>query len=127
MAFFEFIGLIIGKALYEGILLDVAFAEFFLKKCLGGINYREYGIVGLAIWNHIINYHLYGNVVDDLRSLDPELYNGLIAVKNFRGNVEDLSLDFTLTQDGKSLLCMTREMKLSAALFLGGAWIDKMY
>lgn len=46
LAFFEFIGLIIGKALYEGILLDVAFAEFFLKKCLGGINYREYGIVG---------------------------------------------------------------------------------
>ncbi|CDS05598.1 hypothetical protein LRAMOSA08126 [Lichtheimia ramosa] len=76
LAFFEFIGLIIGKALYEGILLDVAFAEFFLKKCLGGINY-----------------------LDDLRSLDPELYNGLIAVKNFRGNVEDLSLDFTLTQD----------------------------
>lgn len=59
-------------------------------------------------------------LVDDLRSLDPELYNGLIAVKNFRGNVEDLSLDFTLTQDGKFLSCMTRESQLSAALLLGG-------
>lgn len=39
LAYFEFLGLIIGKALYEGILLDVAFAEFFLKKCLGKTNY----------------------------------------------------------------------------------------
>ncbi|KAI9496944.1 hypothetical protein BDB00DRAFT_806117 [Zychaea mexicana] len=74
LAYFEFLGLIIGKAVYEGILLDVAFAEFFLKKCLGGMNY-----------------------LDDLPSLDPELYNGLIAVKNFQGNVEDLSLDFSIT------------------------------
>jgi ubiquitin-protein ligase E3 C len=36
---FRFLGLIIGKAVYEGILLDVAFAEFFLKKCLGKANY----------------------------------------------------------------------------------------
>lgn len=39
LAYFEFMGLIVGKALYEGILMDVAFAEFFLKKCLGGFNY----------------------------------------------------------------------------------------
>lgn len=38
---FQFLGLIIGKAVYEGILLDVAFAEFFLKKCLGQVNYRK--------------------------------------------------------------------------------------
>ncbi|KAI8086325.1 uncharacterized protein BX664DRAFT_365944 [Halteromyces radiatus] len=76
LAYFEFLGLIIGKALYEGILLDVAFAEFFLKKCLGKINY-----------------------LDDLPSLDPELYKGLIQVKNFKGNVEDLCLDFTLTEN----------------------------
>ncbi|KAI9312726.1 hypothetical protein BX666DRAFT_2020906 [Dichotomocladium elegans] len=75
LAYYEFLGLIIGKALYEGILLDVAFADFFLKKCLGGINY-----------------------LDDLPSLDPGLYNGLMAVKNFRGNFEDLALDFTLTR-----------------------------
>ncbi|CAO3643333.1 unnamed protein product [Cunninghamella blakesleeana] len=74
LAFYEFIGLIIGKALYEGILLDVAFADFFLKKGLGKMNY-----------------------LDDLPSLDPELYKGLIQVKNFEGNVEDLCLDFSLT------------------------------
>ncbi|KAI9026654.1 hypothetical protein CLU79DRAFT_853565 [Phycomyces nitens] len=81
LVFYEFLGLIIGKALYEGILLDVAFAEFFLKKCLGKVNY-----------------------LDDLPSLDPELYKGLIEVKNFQGNVEDLCLDFTLARNeyGKS-------------------------
>lgn len=39
LEYFKFLGLIIGKAVYEGILLDVAFAEFFLKKCLGKVNY----------------------------------------------------------------------------------------
>ncbi|KAI9301643.1 hypothetical protein BJ944DRAFT_168718, partial [Cunninghamella echinulata] len=76
LSYFQFIGLIIGKALYEGILLDVAFADFFLKKGLGKMNY-----------------------LDDLPSLDPDLYKGLIQVKNFDGNVEDLCLDFTLTSN----------------------------
>lgn len=38
--------------------------------------------------------------MDDLPSLDPELYHGLISVKNFKGNVEGLCLDFTITRDG---------------------------
>ncbi|KAL7326000.1 ubiquitin-protein ligase (E3) [Mucor circinelloides] len=82
LEYFKFLGLIIGKAVYEGILLDVAFAEFFLKKCLGKVNY-----------------------LDDLSSLDPELYKGLLAVKNYDGNVEDLSLDFTSThmENGRSV------------------------
>lgn len=42
LEYFKFLGLIIGKAVYEGILLDVAFAEFFLKKCLGKVNYCKY-------------------------------------------------------------------------------------
>lgn len=43
--------------------------------------------------------------VDDLSSLDPELYKGLLAVKNYDGNVEDLSLDFTSThmENGRSV------------------------
>lgn len=39
LEYFRFLGLIIGKAVYEGILLDVPFASFFLKKCLGKVNY----------------------------------------------------------------------------------------
>lgn len=40
--------------------------------------------------------------MDDLASLDPELYTGLMFLKNYAGNVEaDLSLNFTVTQEGE--------------------------
>ncbi|KAG0341367.1 hypothetical protein BG004_006049 [Podila humilis] len=70
---YEFLGRILGKALYEGILIDAAFAGFFLGKCLGQANY-----------------------LDDLPSLDPDLYRGLMFLKNYDGDVEELSLFFTM-------------------------------
>lgn len=39
--------------------------------------------------------------LDDLASLDPDLYRGLIYLKNYTGNPEDLSLDFSITEDGE--------------------------
>ncbi|EMD40028.1 hypothetical protein CERSUDRAFT_46274 [Gelatoporia subvermispora B] len=71
---YRFIGRILGKALYEGILVDVAFAGFFLAKWLGKQSY-----------------------LDDLASLDPELYTGLLYLKHYTGNPEDLSLNFTIS------------------------------
>lgn len=38
--------------------------------------------------------------LDDLASLDPELYNGLIFLKNYTGNPEDLSLNFAVATEG---------------------------
>ncbi|KAF8580133.1 HECT-domain-containing protein [Ramaria rubella] len=73
---YRFIGRILGKALYEGILVDVAFASFFLAKWLGKQSY-----------------------LDDLASLDAELYNGLIFLKHYNKNFEDLSLNFTISED----------------------------
>ncbi|TPX33541.1 hypothetical protein SeMB42_g07460 [Synchytrium endobioticum] len=71
--YFEFLGRILGKALYEGILIDVAFAKFFLSKWLGRQSY-----------------------LDDLPSLDPDLYHSLMFLKNYTGDVEkDLMLTFT--------------------------------
>lgn len=35
LAWYRFIGRILGKALYDGILVDVAFAGFFLAKVCG--------------------------------------------------------------------------------------------
>ncbi|KAF9580734.1 hypothetical protein BGW38_002499 [Lunasporangiospora selenospora] len=83
---YEFLGRILGKALYEGILIDAAFAGFFLSKCLGQANY-----------------------LDDLPSLDPELYRGLMFLKNYEGNVEDLSLYFTV-DDEEMGSTVTREL-----------------
>ncbi|KAK4051663.1 ubiquitin-protein ligase (E3) [Microbotryomycetes sp. JL201] len=77
LEWYRFIGRILGKALYEGILLDVQFADFFLAKWLGRTSF-----------------------LDDLASLDPELYNGLLFLKRHAGNVEsDLSLNFTVSDD----------------------------
>ncbi|KAF8805019.1 HECT-domain-containing protein [Phlegmacium glaucopus] len=73
---YRFIGRILGKAMYEGILVDVAFAGFFLAKWLGKQSF-----------------------LDDLSSLDPDLYNGLIFLKHYAGDPEDLSLNFTMAME----------------------------
>lgn len=41
--------------------------------------------------------------LDDLASLDPELYQGLLFLKHYSGNYEDLALNFTVTQEGAVL------------------------
>ncbi|KAL1925160.1 uncharacterized protein VTP21DRAFT_43 [Calcarisporiella thermophila] len=77
LSYYEFLGRIIGKALYEGILVDVAFAGFFLTKWLGKQNY-----------------------LDDLPSLDSDLYKGLIALKHYEGDIEsDFAVNFTINDD----------------------------
>ncbi|KAH9948904.1 HECT-domain-containing protein [Amylocystis lapponica] len=76
LSWYRFIGRILGKALYEGILVDVAFAGFFLAKWLGKQSF-----------------------LDDLASLDPELYQGLIFLKHYTGNMEELSLNFTVAEE----------------------------
>ncbi|KAK7041620.1 ubiquitin-protein ligase (E3) [Paramarasmius palmivorus] len=65
---------VLGKAMYDGILVDVVFANFFLGKWLNRQSY-----------------------LDDLASLDPELYNGLIFLKHYPAEkVEELGLVFSL-------------------------------
>ncbi len=39
--YLEFMGRILGKALYEGILVGAEFASFFIEKWLGNKNYRK--------------------------------------------------------------------------------------
>ncbi|KAJ3886169.1 HECT-domain-containing protein [Lentinula edodes] len=73
LSWYRFIGRILGKAMYEGILVDVAFAGFFLAKWLGRQSF-----------------------FDDLASLDPDLYKGLVFLKHHTGDFEDLSLNFTV-------------------------------
>jgi ubiquitin-protein ligase E3 C len=102
LAFFEFLGLIIGKALYEGILVEAAFAGFFLSKCLGKMNYCKFNFHTYHTYAREHKFGLLTNLtVDDLPSLDYELYKGLINLKNYDGNVEDLCLDFSITDNGK--------------------------
>ncbi|KAF2830557.1 E3 ubiquitin-protein ligase NEDD4 [Ophiobolus disseminans] len=83
---YEFLGRIIGKCLYEGILVDVNFAPFFLRK------WALTGGEGSAP-----NESGYRPTLNDLRDLDEELYQGLHKLKTYPGNVEDFSLNFTVT------------------------------
>lgn len=54
----EFVGRIVGKALYEGILLDYSFSLVFVQKLLGRYSF-----------------------LDELSMLDSELYRNLMYVK----------------------------------------------
>ncbi|VDB90411.1 Bgt-4053 [Blumeria graminis f. sp. tritici] len=80
---FVFLGRIVGKCLYEGILIDIEFAGFFLLKwATSGLMGSDFG---------------YRANIDHLRDLDESLHQGLLKLKNYHGNVEDFFLDFTIT------------------------------
>ncbi|KAI0420784.1 hypothetical protein F5X98DRAFT_361511 [Xylaria grammica] len=78
---YEFLGRIVGKCMYEGILIDISFASFFLLK------WASSGQSTSTDYRANLN---------DLRDLDPELYQGLMILKNYPGDVADLSVDFTI-------------------------------
>lgn len=76
---YEFLGRIIGKCLYEGILIDVVFAGFFLLK-----------------WAAAASDTGYRANINDLRELDEDLYTNMLKLKNYPGDVSELGLDFTI-------------------------------
>ncbi|KAK0125387.1 hypothetical protein ONS95_000593 [Cadophora gregata] len=94
---YEFLGRVVGKCLYEGILVDIGFAGFFLLK-----------------WATSGTESGYRANINDLRDLDEGLYQGLLKLKNYPGNVEDFSLDFTITDkissNGENENTITREL-----------------
>ncbi|KAJ6442069.1 IQ and HECT domain-containing protein [Purpureocillium lavendulum] len=78
---FEFLGRIVGKCMYEGILVDLAFAGFFLLKWPSTGPKDE---------------NTYKGSINDLRDMDAELYQGMLTLKNYPGDVSDLGFDFTV-------------------------------
>ncbi|KAJ4371207.1 ubiquitin-protein ligase (E3) [Neocucurbitaria cava] len=100
---YEFLGRIIGKCLYEGILVDVNFAPFFLRK---------WALTGGA--GSAPNESGYRPTLNDLRDLDEELYQGLHKLKTYPGDVEDFSLNFTVTDT--VVVDHTAELKKSKAI-----------
>ncbi|KAL6519741.1 E3 ubiquitin-protein ligase upl6 [Orobanche minor] len=73
LQFFYFLGTILAKAMFEGILVDIPFATFFLTKLKQKYNY-----------------------LNDLPSLDPELYRHLIFLKHYAGDISELELYFVI-------------------------------
>ncbi|XP_057750940.1 E3 ubiquitin-protein ligase UPL6 [Arachis stenosperma] len=74
--FFHFLGTLLAKAMFEGILVDIPFATFFLSKLKQKYNY-----------------------LNDLPSLDPELYRHLIFLKHYDGDISDLELYFVIVNN----------------------------
>ena len=70
---YEFLGRVIGKCLYEGILVDVNFAPFFLLK------WALTGGTGSAVKESSYRANL-----NDLKDLDEGLYQGLVSVTAYR-------------------------------------------
>jgi ubiquitin-protein ligase E3 C len=83
----EFLGRMLGKAMYEGILVELPLAPFFLKKFRGA--YCD---------------------INDLPTLDPELYRNLVFLKRYTGDVAELGLTFTITDN---VLGVAREVELA--------------
>lgn len=81
LSLFEFVGKMLGKAVYEGIVVDVPFASFFLSQLLGHQHSALY------------------SSIDELPSLDADLYRSLTCVKHYEGDVQDLDLTFSLNED----------------------------
>lgn len=76
---FGFLGRILGKALYEGITINPQLAHFFLAFLRGDYNFL-----------HMLN---------DLKSMDSQLYHNLMFLKNYDGDVSDMCLTFTVSTD----------------------------
>ncbi|KAL5782068.1 hypothetical protein ACOSP7_007097 [Xanthoceras sorbifolium] len=76
LQFFHFLGTLLAKAMFEGILVDIPFATFFLSKLKQKYNY-----------------------LNDLPSLDPELYRHLIFLKHYEADISELELYFVIVNN----------------------------
>ena len=86
--FYRFLGRILGKAAFDGITVEPQFALFFLKKLISK-----------------------SNSLNDLKSLDGELYKHLNFLRAYDGDIGDLELYFQIT-DENNVTGETREIDL---------------
>lgn len=74
---YRFLGQMLGKAVFDGVLVDLPFANFFLKKMIGK-----------------------GLCFGDLKSRDSQVYKNLAMLKSLSAEeIESLGLDFTITDN----------------------------
>lgn len=72
---FRFVGLLVAKAIYEGIVVNAPFAPFFLQSVLGR-----------------------GCSIDDLKAIDPQQHKSLMLLKEM-DNVSDACLYFCIDDE----------------------------
>lgn len=87
LQYMKFMGMIVGKCLYESVLIDVAFAPFFLTKWRVAQNSTK-------------------NSINDLKYLDRDLYQNLNKLLEMsEDQILQLDLDFTINEqvDSKTM------------------------
>jgi ubiquitin-protein ligase E3 C len=89
---FRLLGSMLGKAMYEGIIVELPLAAFFLKK-LRGVS----------------------SDLNDLPSLDRQLYRNLLELSKPETNLEALALNFTIQRSA------ARPDEADVPLMAGGA------
>ncbi|CAG8486719.1 11388_t:CDS:10, partial [Acaulospora colombiana] len=107
-------GRMIARAVQEGILCDVQFAEFFLSK-----------LSGRAVF------------LEDLVGLNNELWKNMMFLKRYDGNVEDLGLYFSIDEEingqitskelkpGGSHMIVTNENRIQYLYFMADYRLNK--
>ncbi|CAJ0587122.1 unnamed protein product, partial [Mesorhabditis spiculigera] len=80
LSLFNYVGRLLAKAVYEGLVIDVQLAPALLASVLGSGPLSSF---------------------DELATLDPELYKNLTYVKRYKdtGDVSDLALTFSIDED----------------------------
>ena len=73
---FKFFGQIVGKAMFEGCLLKCTFARTFLNRLVKK-----------------------SNQIDDLKDIDKQVYDNLMYIKYYDGDIEDLCLYMCYTDN----------------------------
>lgn len=80
LEYLRFLGAIVGKCLYENVLIDVSFAPFFINK-----------------WSNVA--HLMKSSINDLRSLDEELFSNLLKLNSMSDQeLVELDLNFMIEE-----------------------------
>lgn len=90
-------GRVLGKALFENMTVQPQFAHFFLAFINGKYNFI--------------------NLIDDLSTFDPELYKNLMFLKSYDGDLVDLCLTFSVSEEAYGV---QKEVELIA----GGSSIE---
>lgn len=74
LTYFYFVGVIVGRAIFDEILIDHVFSKILLRRILSKPNFYS-----------------------QLRLYDKEIFESLEKIKNYEGNIEDLGLSFVTT------------------------------
>lgn len=97
----RFLGMIIGKCLYDNVLLDISFCSFFLKLCCSSTGDDD-------------TKDDFSNSFDELKNLDESLYNSLNYVLKQTDDFkfEQMSLEFLIDDDFYDMNLQKRHVEI---------------